>query len=90
MYFLLVIKLHDTSFPVELGSHTVFCLVLKCLCLSIPVDSFLGSSVKPLGQFPGNAAPTNRLLTNHMVKLQLCMSRRPLIVQAGYRYYICG
>lgn len=92
MYLLLTIKLHNIFLPVELGSHTVFCLVLKHVCLSIHVDSFLGSSLKPLGQFLGNAAPTNRLLsTNRMGKLQLCMSRRPLIVQAGYsRYYICS
>ncbi|KAG6644761.1 uncharacterized protein LOC122317761 [Carya illinoinensis] len=52
---------------------------------SNPVTQLPGSSLKPLGQFLGNAAPTNRLLsTNRMGKLQLCMSRRPLIVQAGY------
>ncbi|KAF5462260.1 hypothetical protein F2P56_018282 [Juglans regia] len=52
---------------------------------SNPVTQLPGSSLKPLGQFLGNAAPTNRLLsTNRMGKLQLSMSRRPLIVQAGY------
>ncbi|GMY28943.1 Localized to the inner membrane of the chloroplast [Fagus crenata] len=44
-----------------------------------------GSSLKPLNQFLGNAASTNLLLTTNRVgKLQLCTSRRPLIVQAGY------
>lgn len=58
--------------------------------LSIPVNSFLGSTLKPSNQFVGNAAPSNLLLnTNRVGKLQLCTSRRPLIVQAGYRYYLC-
>jgi hypothetical protein len=58
--------------------------------LSIPVNSFLGSTMKPSNQFLGNAAPSNLLLnTNRVGKLQLCTSRRPLIVQAGYRYYLC-
>ncbi|XP_062164091.1 uncharacterized protein LOC133870862 [Alnus glutinosa] len=44
-----------------------------------------GSTMKPSNQFLGNAAPSNLLLnTNRVGKLQLCTSRRPLIVQAGY------
>ncbi|KAE8057424.1 hypothetical protein FH972_014119 [Carpinus fangiana] len=44
-----------------------------------------GSTLKPSNQFVGNAAPSNLLLrTNRVGKLQLCTSRRPLIVQAGY------
>jgi len=44
-----------------------------------------GSTLKPSNQFVGNAAPSNLLLNiNRVGKLQLCTSRRPLIVQAGY------
>ena len=58
--------------------------------LPTSVNSFLGSALKPLDQFLGKASSTNLFLnTNRVGKLQLCTSRRPLIVQAGYRYYLC-
>ncbi|XP_023912026.1 uncharacterized protein LOC112023636 [Quercus suber] len=50
-----------------------------------PSQFSTGSALKPLDQFLGNASSTNLFLnTNHVGKLQLCSSRRPLIVQAGY------
>lgn len=53
-----------------------------------PCDSFLGISLKPLDQSIGKAAPANLLLNANCGKLQLCTSRKPLVVQAGYRYFL--